>query len=54
MINYEYTPTDLTLDQVSKGGRAEVSVTKQLRLGVSGHSQRTKVGTQTNRGIDLI
>jgi hypothetical protein len=46
-------PTNLTLDQATKGGRTEVSVTKELRIGISGHSQRTKDGPQNNRGLDL-
>ncbi|MBT5930601.1 MAG: hypothetical protein HOH32_10590 [Rhodobacteraceae bacterium] len=43
----------MTLDQATKGGRTEVSVTKELRIGISGHSQRTKDGPQNNRGLDL-
>ena len=52
-VSYEYTPTNLTLERVTKGGRAEVSITNRLRLGVSGHSQHTKDGPQSNLGVDL-
>ncbi len=30
-----------------------MSVTKELRIGISGHSQRTKDGPQSHRGLDL-
>ncbi|MEJ6769990.1 MAG: hypothetical protein QNK95_10860 [Paracoccaceae bacterium] len=43
----------MTLDQATKGDRTEVSVTKKLRIGISGHSQRTKDGPQSHRGLDL-
>ncbi len=52
-VSYEFTLTNLTLDRVTKGGRAEVSITNRLRLGISGYSQHTKDGPQSNRGLDL-
>lgn len=50
---YEYTPGAASLDGASYGGRAEVMVNDNLRLGVSASSDDTGTADQETIGLDL-
>lgn len=53
VVQYEYTPTAGEVDGLAYGGRAEVWVTDDLRLGVTGMVEQTDIADQTATGADL-
>ena len=52
MVQYEYLPVG-DIDEASIGGRVEGWVTDDLRLGITGLSDETGAGRQTNIGGDI-
>ena len=53
VANYEYTPTTADIDGFALGGRAEVWLHDDLRLGVTGLVEQTDTADQTGLGLDL-
>lgn len=53
VAQYEWTPSGSTLDGLSFGGRAEVWVTDNLRLGMTGQTDESGSADQTAIGADL-
>ncbi|MFS4439130.1 hypothetical protein ACMA5I_13015 [Paracoccaceae bacterium GXU_MW_L88] len=53
VVQYEYTPVDLSVDGSSLGGRAEAWLTDSVRVGVSGQHDDTGLADQEAYGGDI-
>ena len=53
VAQYEFTPTDSSLDDNAFGGRVEAWVTEDLRLGLTAMREETGAGTQDMLGADM-
>lgn len=53
VVQYEYTPTAGEVDGLAYGGRAQVWVTDDIRLGITGMVEQTDIADQTATGADL-
>lgn len=53
VVQYEYTPTAGEVDGMAYGGRLQVWVTDDIRLGLTGMVEQTDIADQTATGADL-
>ncbi len=52
LVQYEYTPTSMEVDNTVIGGRAEAWLTDNLRIGATGMREKSDQGEQTLAGVD--